>query len=73
MHQFAVDKKHRRKKAATSLFAYIAVNFGAEISMINIDSEAVGTIAFLEKIGLAPYVTQHEMALVIDATFVSES
>lgn len=65
VQQFAIDKPYRRQGAATALFRYVANHFNAEVSLINIDGNAAGTLAFLQNIGLNPGIRQYEMEYVI--------
>ncbi len=65
IQQFAVDKKFRRQKIATNLFNYISKEQNNNWSIINVDSTATGTNAFLSKIGLENHINQLEMRLVL--------
>ncbi len=59
--QFAVAKDYRNQGLGTALFQYIFNENKAEISLINVDATATGTISFLTSIGLAAFVNQYEM------------
>ena len=65
VQQFAVGKPYRRQGVATALFSYLASHFNAEISLINIDGNATGTLVFLQHTGLSPGVRQYEMEYAI--------
>jgi hypothetical protein len=62
IHQFGVDKDHRRQKIASSLFNFIG-NSGNIVSTINVEEGSVGTNAFLEKTGMKKFVEQFEMEM----------
>lgn len=62
IQQFAVDKKYRRNKIATSLFAHIKSR-EAVASIINVDECSKGTNEFLTQIGFEPFIEQFEMEL----------
>ncbi|RQO74942.1 GNAT family N-acetyltransferase [Pedobacter sp. KBW06] len=59
--QFAVAKECRNQGLGSALFQYIFNENKAEVSLINIDANAAGTISFLKSIGLAAFVNQYEM------------
>ena len=59
--QFAVAKDYRNQGLGTALFQYIFNENKAEISLINVDATAAGTISFLKSIGLVAFVNQYEM------------
>ncbi|MNV27596.1 Acetyltransferase (GNAT) family protein [compost metagenome] len=59
--QFAVDKEYRKQGLGSALFQYLFKENEVEISLINIDATAAGTISFLKSIGLTPFVNQLEM------------
>ncbi|TBX67564.1 GNAT family N-acetyltransferase [Flavobacterium silvisoli] len=63
IQQFAVAKTHRNKGLASQLFGYIAQNYTAEVSMINIDHASATTLSFLQNIGFEKTVSQYEMEL----------
>jgi ribosomal protein S18 acetylase RimI-like enzyme len=62
VQQFGVDKKYRRKKIASALFAHIKEP-GTNVTIINADESSVATIQFLAQIGLEKFVEQIEMEL----------
>jgi ribosomal protein S18 acetylase RimI-like enzyme len=63
IQQFAVAKTHRNKGLASQLFAFVATNYTAEISIINIDNSSESTLPFLQKTGFQKTVSQYEMEL----------
>ena len=63
IHQFAVSKNYRNKGVATQLFQYVAGNYSAEITVINVDGSSEGANKFLESIGLKYFIKQYEMEL----------
>jgi ribosomal protein S18 acetylase RimI-like enzyme len=66
--QFAVAKDYRNQGLGTALFQYIFNQNKAEISLINVDATAAGTISFLKSIGLAAFVNQYEMKKEMNAS-----
>lgn len=63
--QFAIDKAHRMKGYGHALFSYIQTQVPAEVTLINVDSGAQGTLTFLKHIGLRPFLEQYDMELSI--------
>ena len=63
VQQFAIDKKYRKQGLGKQLFGHIASEFGAEMSLINIDADATGTAQFLAPLGFEKYIMQYEMRL----------
>jgi ribosomal protein S18 acetylase RimI-like enzyme len=63
IQQLAIAKAHRNKSLASQLFSYVAINYTAEVSLINVDHAAIATVQFLENIGLQKTVSQYEMEL----------
>ena len=63
IQQFAISRKYRNRGAAKQLFAFIAKNYGEEMSVINVDATAKETISFLNAIGLSYFVRQYEMEM----------
>lgn len=62
--QFGIDKNFRQKGLGHHLFYEVQkTNPTQEISLINIDSNDMKTITFLQKIGLSTTVEQFEMVL----------
>ncbi|NQX39525.1 Ribosomal protein S18 acetylase RimI [Pedobacter steynii] len=66
--QFAVAKDYRNQGLGTALFQYIFNANKTEISLINVDATATGTISFLKSIGLAAFVNQYEMKKEMNAS-----
>jgi ribosomal protein S18 acetylase RimI-like enzyme len=62
VQQFAVDRKYRRKKIASTLFFHIRQP-GSSITVINVDESSLATNAFLKEIGLLNFIEQIEMQL----------
>ena len=63
IHQLAVDKNYRRKGVGRQLLAYIATNYGKDISAINIDNTSEETLKFFNAIEMDIYIKQYEMEL----------
>lgn len=61
IQQFAVSKSYRNKGVATQLFQYIAANYSAEMTVINVDGGSISTNKFLESMGLKYFIKQYEM------------
>lgn len=62
--QFGVQEQHRRKGMGTALFNYIC-NHASPISIVNVDEQSTDAIAFLEAIGIAHYINQYEMEMML--------
>jgi ribosomal protein S18 acetylase RimI-like enzyme len=60
--QFGVDKKHRRKKIASTLFSHVSQP-GSSSTVINVDENSAATNAFLKATGLEKFLEQYEMRL----------
>lgn len=61
--QFAVNPQNRNQGIGRSLFQYISEIYDEEIGVINVDGNHTKTHAFLNNLGLNPFLTQHKMAL----------
>lgn len=59
--QFAVHPEHRRRGWGRILFAYLAGQSAAPLSILNIDRSDQATLSFLESVGFAAYLGQYEM------------
>ncbi len=64
VRQFAVRKENRRKGYGRLLFSQVA-EVCPRLTINNIDSDAAGTIAFLETIGMKNHINQYEMKLAL--------
>ena len=65
VRQFAVSKENRRKGYGRLLFGQVA-EVCPRLTINNIDSDATGTIAFLETIGMKNHINQYEMKLALE-------
>lgn len=63
--QFAIAPNHRMKGTGHALFYHIQHQLDQELSLINIDSGAQGTLSFLKHIGLRPFLEQYDMELLV--------
>lgn len=63
LHQIAIHKQYRQQGIGRSLLAAIQHNHGTTISIINIDTKAVGFHNFLQAVGFEKSVTQLAMQL----------
>ena len=63
IQQFAVDKNHRRRKIASTLFNHISMAYDKTLTIINVDDRSSTISAFLKNIGLKKFVEQIEMKL----------
>ena len=61
--QFAIDRTHRKMGYGHILFYYLQEQVASEISWINVDSGAQGTLSFLKHIGLRVFLEQYDMEL----------
>ena len=61
--QFAVNKKFRENKVASTLFNYIGEKYDRNLTIINIDESSKATNQFLQKIGFEKLIEQLEMKL----------
>lgn len=64
IHQFAIDKNHRKSGLGRQLFQYLSLNKSKTVSLINIDNSALETNSFLSNAGLEIFIRQDEMELV---------
>ena len=58
--QFGILPTHRRRGLGTFLFTQLAQEYSS-FTIVNIDSNDVATIQFLEKFGLENFINQYEM------------
>jgi len=65
MAQFAVSQAHRNRGIGKALFAYAQKACRKTLTVVNVDSRALHTLAFLEKIGFEPLLQQYEMQLTL--------
>ncbi len=65
IQQFAVDRQYRRQGIATALFGYVAEHVAKDVTLINLDGRAAGTLGFLQALGLSEFLRQYEMTFAI--------
>ncbi|SFW45096.1 GNAT family N-acetyltransferase [Chitinophaga sancti] len=65
IRQIGVRKDMRRRGIGTALMQQAAEVLGNPFTLINVDAENEGMIAFLEKMGMTEILTQYEMKLSI--------
>lgn len=63
IRQIGVRKDLRRKGIGTALMQQAAEVLGNPFTLINVDAQNKGLIAFLEKLGMTEILTQYEMKL----------
>lgn len=61
--QFAVNKDHRRKGIGTALFQHMSK--GTELTIVNVDDNCEKSNAFLNAIGMQPFISQYEMEMTL--------
>jgi ribosomal protein S18 acetylase RimI-like enzyme len=71
IHQLAVKKNYRKKGIGSQLLQFIATNYGAEITVINIDITSTETCRFLTNAGLNFFISQYEMELNLESRSIS--
>lgn len=63
IRQIGVRRDMRRKGIGTALMQHAAETLGNPFSLINVDSQNIGLITFLEQAGMSQILSQYEMKL----------
>ncbi len=69
LQQIAINKNFKRRKIASTLMSKLIEDYGATVSIINLDKSSKPIDAFLQKIGFEKNLEQLEMKLQLDKSY----